>query len=166
MEHNKPADNITIRNDLRPGDIGYVIHLHGSLYYEEYGYGISFESYVAAGLHEFVQNYNPDQDCVWICEDGAKIVGFLLLMARGNGSAQLRYFLLLPPYRGIGIGKKLMHEFRTQLELRRYKHVYLWTTNEQHAAAELYKKAGFEEIPNYPPYDKMEKSICMEKQLL
>src|SRR6266571_3486111 len=52
-------EDIKIRNDLRPGDLGYVAHLHGLLYGAEYGYGISFEMYVAEGLYEFYKNYDP-----------------------------------------------------------------------------------------------------------
>ena len=36
-------DDISIRTELKPGDIGYVIYLHGDLYQREYGYGIQFE---------------------------------------------------------------------------------------------------------------------------
>src|SRR5690349_7641993 len=82
--------DITIRTELRPGDIGYVIYMHGHLYKTEYNYGIEFETYVAAGLAEFYQQYDREKDRVWICEHKNKIVGFLLLMHRGD-AAQLRY---------------------------------------------------------------------------
>src|SRR5690349_3342364 len=101
-------DDIVIRTELRPGDMGYVIHLHGRLYKEEYNYGIAFEAYVAQGMYEFYQQYDPAKDRVWICEHRNKIVGFLLLMHRDGNIAQLRYFILEPEYRGIGLGKKLM----------------------------------------------------------
>jgi len=139
----KLIEEIKIRNDLRPGDLGYVIHLHGRLYGAEYGYGISFEMYVAEGLHEFYQNYDPERDRVWICEHRERIVGFLLLMHRDNDAAQLRYFLLEPGYRGIGLGKRLMELYMGFLSERRYKTCYLWTTHEQEAAASLYKRYGF-----------------------
>lgn len=35
-----PLSAIVIRTDLRPGDIGYIIYLHGRLYKEECDYGI------------------------------------------------------------------------------------------------------------------------------
>ena len=43
---NKPItlDDIIIRTELKPGDIGYVIYLHGYLYKMEYDYGIGFET--------------------------------------------------------------------------------------------------------------------------
>jgi ribosomal protein S18 acetylase RimI-like enzyme len=143
MEKNVQLNDIAIRTQLQPGDIGYVIYLHGKLYKEEYNYGIGFESYVAKGLHEFITNYNPEKDRVWICEHNNQIIGFLLLLDKGGDSAQLRYFILRPAYRGIGLGKKLMSEFIEELKNIGYEHAFLWTTHEQEAAAYLYRKAGF-----------------------
>jgi GNAT superfamily N-acetyltransferase len=135
--------NLIIRNELRPGDLGTIIHLHGVMYAEEYNYGISFESYVASGLAEFYRQYDPERDRVWIVEDEGRIVGFLLLMHRGEKTCQLRYYLLLSPYRGMGIGKKLMEEYMQWMDEKGYDHSYLWTTNELPAAASLYTRYGF-----------------------
>lgn len=85
--------DITIRTTLRPGDLGYLIYLHGHLYGNEYKFGISFEMYVAQSVNEFYQQYDPQRDGLWICEHGSRIVGFLLLMHRGLDTAQLRYFM-------------------------------------------------------------------------
>lgn len=136
-------ENIKIRNELVPGDLGYVTYLHGLLYAAEYGYGIQFESYVAAGLHEFYEHYDPTRDRVWVCEHDNKIIGFLLLMHRENNAAQLRYFLIDPRYRGIGLGKKLMELYLEFLHWCKYRSSYLWTTHELDAAASLYRKHGF-----------------------
>jgi ribosomal protein S18 acetylase RimI-like enzyme len=135
--------DIKIRNEMIPGDLGYVIHLHGLLYGREYNYGILFETYVAQGLHEFYKNYDPEKDRVWICEHNNKIVGFLLLMHREQNAAQLRYFLIKPEYRGIGLGKKLMDLYMEFFNQYKYQSSYLWTTHELHAAASLYKRHGF-----------------------
>jgi len=135
--------DISIRTSIKPGDLGYVIHRHGKLYGDEYNYGVSFETYVGAGLHEFYQNYNPEMDRVWICEHQNVIVGFLLLMHRDNKVAQLRYFYLEPAYRGIGLGKKLMESFMKFLKEKQYQSAYLWTTHELSVAASLYTKHGF-----------------------
>ena len=136
--------DVNVRNDFRPGDLGSVIHLHGRIYGVEYGYGVSFEMYVARGLAEFYEQYDADKDRVWICEHDDRIVGFLLLMHRDNNAAQLRYFLLDPEYRGIGLGRRLIDLFMNFLRARGYTSAYLWTTNEQEAAAALYKRFGFE----------------------
>ena len=100
--------DIQFRNEIVPGDLGYIVRLHGILYAKEYGYGVQFESYVASGLSEFYRNYDQKKDRFWFCEHNHEIIGSLLLMHRPHNAAQLRYFLILPEYRGIGLGKKLM----------------------------------------------------------
>ena len=135
--------DISIRTELKPGDLGYVIYRHGRLYDEEYHYGISFETYVALGMHEFYKNYDAEADRVWVCEHDKEIIGFLLLMHRENNAAQLRYFYVEPAYRGIGLGKKLMALYMDFLREKGYHSSYLWTTHELNSAASLYKKHGF-----------------------
>ncbi|QEH42400.1 GNAT family N-acetyltransferase [Chitinophaga sp. XS-30] len=143
MKQTIDLDSIQIRTALKPGDLGYIIYRHGKLYSTEYDYGISFETYVGAGLHEFYQNYDDQLDRVWICEHNNNIIGFVLLMHRGNDTAQLRYFYLEPEYRGIGLGKKLMQLYMDFLKEKGYRHAYLWTTHELHAASSLYQRHGF-----------------------
>jgi GNAT superfamily N-acetyltransferase len=142
---NKPfsLNEISIRTELRPGDLGYVIYLHGALYSKEYGYGVQFESYVAKGLCEFYERYDPKRNCVWVCEHNDQMIGFLLLIDRGK-AAQLRYFLIEPDYRGIGLGSKLLNLYMDFLRECGYKASYLWTTHELSTAASLYKRLGFQ----------------------
>jgi peptidyl-dipeptidase Dcp len=137
-------NEIKIRTEIRPGDLGYVIYRHGKLYGDEYNYGVSFETYVGLGLHEFYKSYDAEKDRVWICDHKDKMIGFVLLMHRKNNSAQLRYFYLEPEYRGIGLGKKLMELFMNFLRKKGYHSAYLWTTHELSAAASLYTRHGFE----------------------
>jgi peptidyl-dipeptidase Dcp len=140
--NNVALRDISIRTELRPGDLGYVIYLHGALYSREYGYGIQFESYVARGLCDFLETYDPKRNRVWVCEHNDRMIGFLLLMDRGD-SAQLRYFLIEPAFRGIGLGSKLLNLYMDFLRECGYKASYLWTTHELFTAAALYKRLGF-----------------------
>jgi GNAT superfamily N-acetyltransferase len=135
--------DITIRTVLQPGDIGYVVYMHGALYGREYHYGIQFETYVAKGLCEFYEKYDPKRNRVWVCEHNSKMIGFLLLMDRKE-AAQLRYFLIEPDYRGIGLGSKLLNMYMDFLRECGYKGSYLWTTYELTTAASLYKRFGFQ----------------------
>jgi len=144
-------NDISLRNELLPGDLGYVAYLHGLLYAKERGYGLNFEGYVLDGLGEFAHRYDPSKDRVWICEHDGKIIGFLMGLKRVD-SVQLRYFIFLPEYRGIGLGKKLMTEFITFMKQCGVTHAYLWTTDEQLAAISLYTRFGFkltEEKPSH-----------------
>jgi peptidyl-dipeptidase Dcp len=140
--NNVSLSDISIRSDLRPGDLGYVIYLHGALYSKEYGYGVQFENYVARGLCDFLEKYDSKRNRVWVCEHNDRIIGFLLLMDRGD-SAQLRYFLIEPAFRGVGLGSKLLNLYMEFLRQCGYKASYLWTTHELFTAAALYKRLGF-----------------------
>jgi peptidyl-dipeptidase Dcp len=135
--------DIKIRTKLQSGDLGYVIHLHGKLYKNQYDFGIEFESYVALGLHDFFHQYNPIKDRVWIAEHKNIIIGSLMLMHHENNTAQLRYFLIEPEYRGIGLGRKMMNLFMEFLHASNYQSAFLLTTHELTTAASLYIHHGF-----------------------
>lgn len=138
-------NDITIRTELRPGDAGCIMNMHGRLYFKEYGYTTIFESYVAKSLGEFLELYTPERNRIWVCEHKSsdRVVGTLVLMDRGQ-TAQLRYFLLEPEYRGFGLGTKLMDLFMEFLRGCGYKSSYLWTTEQQVTAAKVYKRYGYQ----------------------
>jgi GNAT superfamily N-acetyltransferase len=139
-----------VRKSLAPGDLGEIIRLHGTVYSRENGHGIAFEAYVAEGMAEFFHSYDADRDRLWLYEDAGRIVGTLFLMHRQD-VAQLRYFLVLPEYRGRGLGKDLMDRYMAALASCGYRQSFLWTTNELPAAASLYTRHGFvltEEVPS------------------
>ena len=135
-------DAISIRTELRPGDIGALIQMHGVIYSRECQFGIGFETYVAKGLCEFYDQYDPARSRVWICEHNAGIIASLVLLERGD-VAQLRYFLLAPEYRGIGLGSKLLGLYIEFLKGSGYRGSYLWTVDILPAAASLYRRFGF-----------------------
>lgn len=134
--------DIKVRKALMPGDLGRIATIHGELYSEEYGYGLNFEAYVLKGLSEFAQAHDASNDQVWICEHADQCAGCLFAQHRED-AIQLRYFILLPKFRGIGLGKKLMSEFMAFYNSSSYERAYLWTTDEQQSATFLYEKYGF-----------------------
>ncbi len=142
MTHKVSLSDIKIRKELLPGDLGYIAYIHGVQYAKELGYGLNFEAYVLAGLQELAGQYDFKKDRVWMCEHEGEIIGFLVGLHREE-SVQLRYFMFLPEYRGIGLGKRLMSEFISYMEETGYHKAYLWTTSQQQAAIAFYEKSGF-----------------------
>ncbi len=138
-----PSQSVTTRTEIKAGDIGYITYLHGILYKKEYEYNYHFERYVAAGLAEFIAGYDAEKSRLWVLEDNDKIVGGIVMMQRTEHVVQLRYFLLLPEYRGLGLGKKLMQAAIDFAKAAGYRSVYLWTTSELKDAARLYQAFGF-----------------------
>ena len=136
-------DQLKIRTEIQRGDLGYLTYLHGKLYGAEYGYNVVYEKYVAQGVAELLENYDAKKDHIWLIEDNEEIVGAIAIMGRSGKVAQLRYFLLLSQYRGLGLGKKLMQLALDFCKETGYQSVYLWTATELEAAAHLYQKFGF-----------------------
>ncbi|RKF36852.1 GCN5 family acetyltransferase [Sphingobacterium siyangense] len=137
------AKAVTFREGLKPGDIGYIIHLHGNLYAKESGYSLRFEGYVAKTFYDFIEHYNPTYDKIWIAEYNQKIVGCVAIIQHNKNEGQLRWFLTHPMFRGAGIGSHLFKTALNYCKERKYKSVFLMTTNMQSIAVNMYKKAGF-----------------------
>ncbi len=155
------AEDIQIRKFLKPGDIGYIIYLHGKIYGEEYGYGMGFEGYVAESMAEFCRQFDPARGGVWVCEHEDRMVGFLSLVNRDD-KAQLRYFLLEKEYRGLGLGNRLMNDFMKLLHEKNYQQAYLLTSDDLPAAAALYMKHGFT-LTSEEPSDVFGKKIMLQR---
>jgi len=128
----------------RIGDTGYVTFLHGTLYAEDCGLDWTFEVEVGRGITEFVSQFDSKSDGFWIAEASGQVVGAIAIVHRERGSTQLRWFILHPAYRGMGLGRKLMTYAVDFCKDRHYKKVFLWTFDELHAAIHLYRSFGFE----------------------
>lgn len=134
----------------RPGDMGWVVHRHGILYSQEYGWDERFEALVAEIAAKFIQSYNPRKERCWIAERDGEIVGSVLLVKKSTTVAQLRLMFVEPNARGLGIGKRLVAECLRLAREARYKKVTLWTNSILLAARHIYKEAGFLKIDEEP----------------
>src|SRR4051812_10906876 len=88
-----------IHTGLRPGDLGYVIYLHGSLYAKEYNLDHTFEGEVAAKMGDFAKRFDPEKDFFAVAEAEGQIIGSIAIDGLGDGRALLRWFLLHPDAR-------------------------------------------------------------------
>jgi DNA-binding MarR family transcriptional regulator/N-acetylglutamate synthase-like GNAT family acetyltransferase len=149
-KHQVTLSDITFRNELQPGDVGYLIYLHGHIYAKETGYNLEFETYVCKTFYDFLQNYDPAKDRVFIASWRQRIVGAVAILGHSSYLAQLRWLLVHPDMRGIGLGKKLVTDALAFCREQQYKQVYLLTTNQQVAAADIYTKAGFKKTDVHP----------------
>lgn len=138
-----------IRNNLKPGDMGTIIYLHGIIYEKEYGFDYTFEPYVAEPLSKFVL-FQSDKERIWIARQNEKIVGSVAIVKFSEDQAQLRWLLVHPAARGFGLGKTLVEKAIQFSKYMGYRSIFLWTLNILPAAAKLYQSSGFKKTRENP----------------
>lgn len=142
------SSDITIRSDLRPGDLGRLIALHGTAYEEGEGhFGIAFEAFVARTVAEFVLD-NGARGKIFFAEKGADLVAAAAMVERASGGTvrgQLRWVLAHPSVRGTGLGKRLVDLAIAHARSSGWSEVFLETTDGLDASMNIYRKLGFEE---------------------
>jgi cytosine/creatinine deaminase len=140
----RPDGSISIRNEMQPGDVGYITYLHAVLYAPQQGWDHTFDSYVAIPLAEFALRKSP-RERIWIVENEGRIAGSVAVVRSSEREAQLRWLLLHPDLRGRGLGRRLVEEALAFCRYAGYKSIFLWTVDTLPEATGLYRSAGFRE---------------------
>ncbi len=139
------AERISWMEGLKPGLIGQVGDLHSRYYVRQLGWSIDFEILVLRGLGDFADGYNPDKDFVLTAHADGNLVGSVFLLGRTAHpeGAQLRFFLLDPAFRGLGIGSRLLSRTLEWCRSKGFASVFLWTVDDLPESRRLYEKVGF-----------------------
>jgi len=141
-EHAGLCSAATIRNELKHSDVENVIDLHAVLYVREYGWNSEFAAYVAKALREFELTKNA-RERIWLVDHEGQPGGAIAIVEAPDNAAQLRWFLLHPRLRGVGLGSYLVNEAIAFCRESGYSLIYLWTVSLLKAAGHVYLAAGF-----------------------
>lgn len=158
-----PQDTADVPYTLRThkaGDMGWIVHRHGAIYTQEYGWNSEFEAIVADIVAHFLRHFDPARERCWIAErhgaipgpdiPGPNIIGTVMLVKQSDDVAKLRLLLVEPSARGLGLGKRLVDECVQFARQAGYKRITLWTQASLFAARGIYKAAGFRLVKSEP----------------
>jgi DNA-binding MarR family transcriptional regulator/GNAT superfamily N-acetyltransferase len=133
-----------------PGDLGWVVARHGSVYAAEYGWNAEFEGLVARIVADYAAGHDPRREAAWIAELDGEPVGCVFCVARDDTTAQLRILLVDPAARGLGIGARLVAECLRFATAAGYESMMLWTNDVLTSARRIYEAAGFRLVDEEP----------------
>ena len=160
------TDDISIRDELRIGDVGRIVTLHGECYDTLPGFGITFEAFVARTLADYVLDDGANGR-IWLAERDDQLVGCTALILRDGNRGQIRWVLVDPSARGIGLGKELMQRAIAWSREQGCTALFLETTDGLPESQTLYENLGFEVVYNQPEklWDEVRPLIKMELAL-
>ncbi len=139
-----------VLRDPRPGDMGWVVEQHGTLYWREFGWNREFEALVAEIAAGMIRTHDPAWERGWIAELNGERVGAVFVVRKSEAEAQLRLLILTPTARGLGLGGRLTDECIAFARARGYQKLVLWTNANLLAARAIYAARGFKLIASEP----------------
>lgn len=104
------------------------------------------------------------QEAIVVYDDN-KAVGGGAIRKYDDESTELKRVFVRPEYQGQGVGTRLVSLLAEWAVELGYKRIILETGELLAESCSVYKKLGFQVIPNYGPYVNMPESLCMAKNL-
>jgi N-acetylglutamate synthase-like GNAT family acetyltransferase len=137
------------------GAIGRLVELHALVYHELCEFDSRFEIFVAREIADFIENFDPACDGLWLYKRGDEIIGSIAIDGHDKDlkGARLRFLIVDPRCHNQGIGSKLMAESIQFCKQQSMSKIYLWTTQALVDAKRLYEKFGFSLVEQIPHDD-------------
>ena len=145
-----PREATIVLRDPRPGDLGWVVQMHGELYAREYGFDAEFEALVAEIAAKYLREFDPQAERGWIAEVDGERAGCVFVVRQSTGVAKLRLLIVRPEMRGLGLGGRLVDECIAFAHARGYQRITLWTQSILTAARAIYRSRGFALVESEP----------------
>ena len=141
----------TICTGYRPGLLARVAEMMVCHCHEALGFGAEFEARLLRDLDEFANRLSHDRNQIWYVMSAGQVCGTITIDGEdlGNDLAHLRWFVVDPRLRGLGVGRTLLEQACTFCEQQQFRSIHLWTVEGLSIAKNMYENAGFSLAEQY-----------------
>ncbi|MCC9018935.1 GNAT family N-acetyltransferase [Flavobacterium lipolyticum] len=117
--------------------------------------------------HDFYNQFNKTDliKHVVVFYENDIAVGCGAFREKEKDTVEIKRMFVHPDFRKRGIASQVLAELERWAKEIKYSYTILETGKNQPEAISLYQKLGYTIIPNYPPYEKMDNSVCMKMTL-
>lgn len=102
---------------------------------------------------------------VVVCYHETKAIGCGAFKEFDSNTVEIKRMFVHSDYRGKGIASTVLKELEIWAKENNYSNCVLETGKNNPEAIALYRKSGYEIIPNYDQYENIETSVCLKKYL-
>ena len=136
---------LVLESGWRPGLIGRMVELQARYYARIWGFDARFEATLAQELGAFVEHYDPERDFLLAALLDDKVVGSIVIDSgdpqTGRNDAELRWFIVDEP--GRGVGRRMLSAAVKHVDRVGFSHCRLSTFQRPAEARRLYEEVGF-----------------------
>lgn len=139
----KPPPDVLLRSDWRAGDAALIVDLHRRGYAGEGpAFAGRFADHVGLTVAEARLDAPGHASRIWFAERGSETLGCAAMIDRGT-RGQLRWVVLVPEARGLGLGKALFAAAMDHAAAQGWPEVYLETSGGLPVSMQMYLANGF-----------------------
>lgn len=117
--------------------------------------------------HAFYAQFNTIENLknVIVAYEGRKAVGIGAFKEFKLQMVEIKRMFVMACYRKNGIALQILQRLEDWAAELNYSKCILETGKKQPEAIALYKKSGYEVVPNYGQYENVANSVCMQKEI-
>lgn len=137
-----------VRSLGQPGDLGWVVMVHGEVYATEFGCDVGLEVMTAEDVVGYATRHSS-REGAWIAEVDERRAGCVFCFMGDEGTAHLRYLLVEAWARNNHVGGRLVDECLDFARDAGYARIQL-STDDPVVAGQLYRSRGFNFVEERP----------------
>jgi ribosomal protein S18 acetylase RimI-like enzyme len=145
----------------KPGDLGWVISMHGITYSKEFQFDSNFELNIASKIIAFFDKAAAFER-LWIKEIQGERAGSIAVSQISDQVAFINFLLVLSQFRGQGIAEELLDTAIHHAKEHKFSVIRLETYSCLKNARKLYKKVGFNMAKTTKDIEKFGQSFDQE----